>query len=68
MPQIEGDHFVTQVPEVEKADMYFDEDRDFINAVKSGTPTRNQIESVLETAKLLDCLYESSDRKQEISF
>lgn len=68
LPEIEGDHFVTQVPEVEKADMYFDEDRDFINAVKSGTPTRNQIESVLETAKLLDCLYESSDRKQEISF
>ena len=40
----------------------------FINAVESGAPCRNDINSVLETMKLLDALYASSDKKQEINF
>lgn len=44
------------------------EDEAFIEAVKTGVSTKNRIENVLETMKLLDALYESSDRGEEIKF
>lgn len=42
------------------------EDRAFLNAVRTGEKTKTYISEILESAKLLDALYESADRKEEI--
>ena len=44
------------------------EDRAFVEALKTGVPTKNRIENVLETMKLLDALYLSSEKGEEIRF
>lgn len=48
--------------------MYLCEDIAFINSVNTGIKDKNNIENVLESAKLLDALYTSADKKQEIKF
>ncbi len=42
------------------------EDRAFLAAIKTDEKTRSHIENILETAKLLDALYVSADKKAEI--
>ena len=46
--------------------MYLCEDRDFIRSVQTGEKNRNYIDNILESAKLLDALYQSAEQKREI--
>lgn len=55
-------------PEYDLTNMYLNESVGFIKSIASGIKDRNNIENVLETAKLLDALYKSSDEKKEIEF
>lgn len=54
-------------PEYEIPDMYLMEDRAFIESLSTGVPDKNNIENILESAKLLDALYESAQKKKEIT-
>ena len=53
-------------PEYDIPDMYLCEDKAFFESIESGIKDRNNIVNVLESAKLLDALYVSSDKKEEI--
>ena len=53
-------------PEYEIPKMYLREDEAFIEAVNSGVKDRNNIENILESAKLLDYLYKSAEVKKEL--
>ena len=46
--------------------MYYREDADFLSSIDTGEVTRNHIENILETMKLLNALYDSSDAKAEL--
>jgi predicted dehydrogenase len=47
-------------------DMYQREDQRFIEAVRQGIKTRSHIGAVLESARLLDAIYESAEKEAEI--
>lgn len=53
-------------PEYDIPNMYLCEDRAFIESVKTGEKNRSNIVNILESAKLLDALYQSAEKKQEI--
>jgi predicted dehydrogenase len=55
-------------PEYEIPDMYQRESEAFIESVNSGVKDRNHIDNILESAKLLDYLYQSAEEKREIRF
>lgn len=55
-------------PEYDIPNMYLCEDIAFINSIKTGVKDKNNIEYILESAKLLDALYSSADKKKEIEF
>ena len=55
-------------PEYDIPNMYLCEDVAFIDSIKTGVKDKNNIENVLESAKLLDALYSSADKKKEIEF
>ena len=55
-------------PEYDIPNMYLCEDIAFINSVKTGVKDKNNIENILESAKLLDSLYASAEQKKEIEF
>ncbi len=65
---LDGSTLETITPEYDIPNMWAVQDAAFINAVESGAPCKNDINSVLETMKLLDALYSSSDKKAEIKF
>jgi hypothetical protein len=46
--------------------MYLREDEDFLKSIKTGEKNRNHIDNILESAKLLDSLYESAKVRKEI--
>ena len=46
--------------------MYRMEDEAFLGAIHSGVKTKSHIDSILESAKLLDTLYRSAEQKREI--
>ena len=52
--------------EHEIPDMYTKEDAAFLASIDSGVKDKNNIDFVLESARLLEVLYESSDRNEEI--
>ena len=54
--------------EYEIPNMYLCEDRAFVDSCISGEKNKNHIDGILESAKLLDALYTSSDAKKEIVF
>ncbi|MDE5896818.1 MAG: Gfo/Idh/MocA family oxidoreductase [Clostridia bacterium] len=58
----------TRRPAYNIPDMYTEEDRAFLDAIASGGTPKNEIHAVLESAKLLDALYESSAKKKELAF
>ena len=58
----------TTTPEIPLPDMYEEEDRAFILSYKTGVKDRNNIDNILESMKLLDALYKSSELGHEISF
>lgn len=62
----DGDTLETIAPEYDIPDMYLCESQAFIESVNTGVKNRGHIDQVLETARLLDALYQSSDKKAEI--
>ncbi len=63
---VENKELVQYKPEYEIPNMYELEDQDFIRSIRTGEPTRNHIDKVLESAKLLDYVYKSSEERREI--
>ena len=61
-----GDNLDTEEPEYDIPNMYVKEDAAFLEAIKSGEKNRNNIDNILESAKLLDTLYASADKRREI--
>ena len=49
-------------------DMYLCENEAFLKSIETGVKDKSNIEFILESAKLLDALYASSDKKEEIKF
>ena len=47
---------------------FINEDESFINSIKTGEKNRAYIDNILESAKLLDALYESGEKRAEVSF
>ena len=62
----DGETLETITEEYDIPDMYHREDSDFINAITTGEKTRNHIDYILESAKLLDRLYLSAELKKEV--
>ena len=54
------------VPEYDMPNMYGEEDKAFISAMENGKHNKANIEYILESAKLLDCLYSSAEQHKEI--
>ena len=48
--------------------MYYLEDKAFIESFQTGEKNRNNISRILESAKLLDALYTSAEKKSELKF
>lgn len=63
----DGATLETIAPEYDIPDMYLCEDRAFVSSVVTGEKDRAYIDRVLETAKLLDALYVSAERKEEVT-
>jgi len=61
-----GDTLETIEPEYEIPNMYLREDKAFIESVQTGVKDRNNIENILESAHLLDALYQSAESKREV--
>lgn len=53
-------------PDYEIPNMYLKEDRAFVESFSTGVKCRSNIDNVLESAKLLDTLYQSAEKRQEI--
>jgi predicted dehydrogenase len=56
----------TLSPDYHIPDMYRQEDIRFIEAARRGLKTRSHIDKVLESARLLDAIYESAEKEAEI--
>ncbi len=63
-----GDTLETIDPEYDIPDMYLCEDKAFLEACKTGVKNRSHIDNILESMKLLDNLYQSADKGEEIKF
>lgn len=63
----DGTTLETICPEYDIPDMYYCESVGFIESANSGIKNRSNIENILESAKLLDMLYASSEAKKELS-
>ncbi len=55
-------------PEYDIPNMYKCEDEAFIKSIETGVKDKNNIVNILESMKLLDALYESSEKKSEVKF
>lgn len=64
----DGKTLQTTTPQYDIPNMYLCEDKAFIESVQTGVKDKNNIMEILESMKLLDALYKSSDEKKEISF
>ena len=64
----DGETLTSFSPESDLPNMWAREDEAFIEAIATGTKTKNNIDEVLETMKLLDALYQSSNQKKELSY
>ena len=62
------DDLTEERPEFDIPDMYYREDADFLDACETGRRNRSHISNVLESAKLLDAIYQSAEEKREINF
>ncbi len=61
-----GETLGTTQSEHEIPNMYAAEDRAFIESVRSGVHDKNNIENILDSMRLLDALYQSAERGEEI--
>ena len=64
----DGETLETITPEYDIPNMYYCEDKAFLEAIEKGEKDRNNIENILESAKLLDTLYKSAEIKEEVRF
>jgi predicted dehydrogenase len=64
----EGGELQSIKPDYDNPDMYQREDIRFIEAARERLKTRSNIDEVLESARLLDAIYESADKQTEIKF
>ncbi|MCL2880891.1 MAG: Gfo/Idh/MocA family oxidoreductase [Treponema sp.] len=62
----EGGYLQSVKPDYKIPNMYLREDIRFIEAVRKGLKTRSNIERVLESARLLDAIYTSAEKRAEI--
>ena len=62
------DDLTEERPEFDIPDMYYREDSDFLDACETGRRNRSHISEILESAKLLDAIYQSAEEKREITF
>lgn len=62
----DGKTLETIKPEYDIPNMYLCEDKAFIESINTGKKDKNNIENILESMKLLQALYDSSDKKEEI--
>lgn len=62
----DGSTLETSIPEYDIPNMYTLEDAAFVKSVQTGEKNRQYIDNVLETAKLLEALYNSADKKGEV--
>ena len=63
----DGETLESYTPEYDIPNMYTKEERAFFDAIDSGVKDRNNIDNILESAKLLDTLYQSAEAKREIA-
>lgn len=63
----DGQTLETIAPEYDIPNMYLCEDKAFIESITTGKKTRSHIDWVLESAKLLDALYQSTETKCEVA-
>ena len=63
-----GDTLETIEPEYDIPNMYLCENKAFIESISTGVKNKSHIDNILESAKLLQALYDSSDAKKEIVF
>ena len=54
-------------PEYDLPNMYAREDAAFLEACQSGVKTKSHIDNILESAKLLDSLYQSAELGKEVA-
>ncbi len=64
----DGKTLQTINPEYDIPNMYLCEDKAFIDSVVTGVKDKNNIKEILESMKLLEALYKSSENKKEIAF
>ena len=62
----DGQTLLTETPDYEIPNMYLKEDEAFIESIRTGEKNRCHIDYVLESARLLDVLYASAEKKEEI--
>lgn len=62
----DGETLETIEPEYEIPNMYLCEQIAFFEAIDSGVKSRGHIDYVLESAKLIDALYASAEKRQEV--
>ena len=62
----DGQTLKTKTCEYEMTDMFLSQNKAFIQSITTGEKNRNNIREVLESAKLLDALYQSAKEGREI--
>ena len=62
----DGQTLETDKPEYDLPNMFAREEQAFFDAIDSGVKSRGNIDNVLETAKLLDMLYQSAEVHKEL--
>ena len=62
----DGETLETITPEYEMPNMYLCEDNAFVDSITTRVKNRNNIENILESMKLLNSLYESSEQRKEV--
>ena len=61
-----GDTLESEAPEYDIPNMYVCENEAFFESVRTGVKNRNNIDNILESAKLLDAIYASAEISKEI--
>ena len=62
----DGATLETIAPDYDIPNMYLREDEAFLESIETGVKNRNHIVHILESAKLLETLYQSAEKKGEI--
>lgn len=61
----DGEALTASTPDIEIPNMFYAEERSFFDSVDSGVKAKGHVDCVLESMKLIDALYKSSDDKKE---